>query len=305
MNIFDLNSLNGLEMLGDLGKKLETNEEFHIAITGVIAINEKHEGVLFELLDKLAPMVPKDKWFDYFFRCYKHLKSSRKRRMIIKKAHAIIEEITSAKLAAKVFTEVEQLYVSREMDFCNRNLLKTAANKAYELTQDKRYLLFRDYAYLYTSTDKEQLTSSVNSRLDLLDSSILNADKRCAFYLFALAIKKLAICSRYTKIHESTLQELYEVCQDEKFHRMSDYEDEDGYYFNDQYIYGELDMFAKALEYNCPEIINIFNPNKFYYDADFLMRLNKSARMAIENSKYSSEKAPIVSRNLSFCRNIP
>lgn len=300
MNIFDLNSLNDLEILGDLGKKLETNEEFHIAITGVIAINEKHEGVLFELFDKLAPMVPKDKWFDYFFRCYKHLKSSRKRRMIIKKAHAIIEEITSSKLAAEVFTKVEKLYVSREMSFCNRNLLKTAATKAYELTRDKRYMLFRDYADVYTSADKEKLTTSVNSLLDLLDSKILRADKRCAFYLFALAIKKLAICRGYTKIYESTLQNLYDACREEKFHRMSDYEDEDGYYCIEQYIYGKLNIFSKTLKYNCPEIVNIFNPIGCYYDADFLMHLNESARRAIEDNKYSSERSPIVSQEFVF-----
>lgn len=300
MNIFDLNSLNNLEILGNLGKELETNEEFHIAITGVIAINEKHEGVLFELLDKLAPMVPKDKWFDYFFRCYKHLKSSRKRRMIIKKAHAIIEEITSSKLAAEVFTKVEKLYVSREMSFCNRNLLKTAANKAYELTRDKRYMLFQDYADVYTSADKEKLTTSVNSLLDLLDSQILRADKRCAFYLFALAIKKLAICRGYTRIYESTLQNLYDACQEEKFQRMSDYEDEDGYYYIEQYIYGKLNIFAKTLKYNCPEIINIFSPSDCYYDADFLMHLNESARMAIEDNKYSSERSPIVSQEFVF-----
>lgn len=300
MNTFIFNDLNELEILSCFGKRLETDDEAHIAITGLIEVNAENERVLVKLLEDLAPMVPKDKWFDYFFRCHKYIHSSKKFCMIIKKAHAIIREITSAKLAVKVFTQVEQLYVSREMSFCNRNLLKIAASKAYELTRDKRYMLFRDYADVYTSADKEELTTSVNSLLDLLDSKILGADKRCAFYLFALAIKKLAICRGYTKIYESTLQNLYDACREEKFHRMSDYEDEDGYYYVEQYIYGKLNIFSKILKYNCPEIVNIFNPIGCYYDADFMMHLNESARMAIEDNKYSSERSPIVSQEFVF-----
>lgn len=296
MNIFDLNNLNDLEILGDLGKKLETNEEFHIAITGVIAINEKHEGVLFELLDKLAPMVPKDKWFDYFFRCYKHLKSSRKRRMIIKKAHAIIEEITSSKLAAEVFTKVEKLYVSREMSFCNRNLLKIAANKAYELARDKRYMLFRDYAYLYTTADEEQLKGAVKFLTDLLKRSICKEDQRCIFYLLVLALIRLAKLINYPVISNYIIQELHKECTNPQAKWELDPDDDE----EPLRPYKEFAIVNLLSEYNCPEVTNIFNYCKGFYAGDLLKDLHEAAHQVIEDNKYSSERSPIVSQEFVF-----
>lgn len=300
MNTFKFNDLNELEILSCFGNKLETDEEAHIAITGLIEVNAVNERALVKLLKDLAPIVPKDNWFTYFFRCCRYIHSHKNLILVINKAYEIVKEIRSAKLAAEVFTRVEQLYVNCEMNFCKRNLLKAAASKAYELTKDKRYMLFRDYADLYKSADKERLTTSVNSLLDLLDSSICREDKRCVFYLLALAMKKLARCMGASIISEKTLQYLYDDCQEEKYHSRAEYEDEEGFVDAELSIYGKFKFFAKAVKYNCPEIINIFNSNGSYYDADFMIQLNETVHRVIEDNKYSSEKAPIVSQEFVF-----
>lgn len=264
-------------------------------ILGFIEKNASNHDALIEFLDNISADVPQNKWYEYFFRCFPYCCSNDEFGKIMEKAKNIAEEVNCKDLAARIFTEIEALYVNPPIFKCNNGLLKTAANRAYSLIHDKRYKLFADYAFIYTCNNSDDLAAAIKSLSDVLDSSVCQEDRRCTFYLIVLALDRWAQL-RYTGvISEFIIQNLYKEATNPNEVWESDPEDE-----NEPYPPRKFNIYSEIFKYNCPEVINIFDHSDRYYDAPFLINLHEEVCCTLEEHKYSSEKPSIISQKFVF-----
>lgn len=308
--------------LAEISKKLNIDlfsglpndpEKADMVIIGYLEKNLNRVGNLITFLTKSAHYIPQDKWIEYFIRCSKYVCSHESYKNLIAQAEGIIDEkpMKSSKLSEKIFSSLEELYISKNQIFADSNLLKRAADNAYVVSNDARYKLFRDYAFVYTSNDNSELTDAVKDLEIYLNSSDCGRDKRNIFYLQCLALMRIIRTEKPYELSETKFDDAYRNCvcpesptepwpydyDDDDF---DPYDEDNDKYFDFESMRTCYDLFSKIEKYNCPEVARFFENSDMYVETDFYRNLHKTVKRTVDNHKYSSERSPIVSRKIVF-----
>lgn len=215
-----------------------------------------------------------------------------------------------------VFAAFEHYLACRIQPECYGKVLETTAKQAFERTGDNRYKLFVDFADMYFSRNIYTHHENIKELTGYFELSQMPETRRTIIYLIVLATQRLCILSEASVIGEYLLSQKYNASIKVSRLNSDDWIPYDDEYYEDYTADDDPTMFVSSyrgnginipriiVEYNCPEIISIFDPNYHFYDGNFLRRIQAAAQTAIDNNKYSTEKEPIISQNLSFCRNI-
>lgn len=219
------------------------------------------------------------------------------------------------------FSEIEHLMARRIQPECCKEMFEATAIQALELTGDNRYKLVIDFPEIYFSNDLYTHRENIKKLTNCFLSAQTSETKRIIIYLIVLTMQRMCILSNAVIIDNESLSDKYSMCfeeptickdNDQYLPYKDDDEDyeEDDQIFDNLYMIGDfksdsrIDIPTLIQDYNCPEIISIFDPNYYYYDGRFLRNIHEAAKKALENNKYSTEKEPIISQNLSFCLDI-
>lgn len=313
MNGYNLAEIS-VKLKSDLFSGLSNEpEKADMVIIGYLEKNLNRVGNLITFLTESAQYVPQDKWIEYFIRCSKYVCSYESYKELIAKAEGVIDEspMKSSKISEKIFSSLEELYISDSHIFANSNLLKRAADNAYVVSNDARYKLFRDYAFVYTSNDNSELTDAVKDLEIYLNSCDCGRDKRNIFYLQCLALMRIIRTEKPNELSGTKFDDAYRncVCPESSEYCPYDFDDDDDFdpddEDNDEYFDFDgmrtcYDLFSKIINYNCPEVARIFENTDMYVDSDFSRNLHKAVRRTLDNNKYSSESPPIVSEKIVF-----
>lgn len=214
-----------------------------------------------------------------------------------------------------VFSAIEHYMVFRIQPECYQEMFEATAKQAFELTGDNRYKLFMDFPEIYFSNDIHTHRENIKKLTNCFLSAQTPETKRIIIYLIILTMQRMCILSNAFVIDNDLLSYKYSICFEEPTNYEDYDEDDDEECEEDDLNIDDLDMVCNfksnsrmdiptlIQDYNCPEIISIFDPNYYYCDGRFLRNIQAAAKAAIENNKYSTEKEPVISQNLSFCRN--
>lgn len=293
MNEYNLSKIQSETRLSILGDRSLTQEQVNIAITGYIETNSDNLKALTNFLSTISEYIPQKKWLELFSRCCKYADSYDNFKEIIDKAKAIMDEVKHTNVPSRFFSTLEELYISRNHVFTNSELLKETAGYAYQTTGDARYMLFRDFAFVYTSNDKYKLTTAVNALETHLKNSNHERDKRCILFLQCLALTRILRINLLYSINTYIINEVYKECRNKE-------ETYQYQHLNDTCLFRDYNLFTRMLQCNCPEIARIFESLNMYTDSDFTRSLHNAVLRTIENNKYSSEKPPIISQKIVF-----
>ncbi len=292
MEPYDLEKLVSETDIKEYFGKLSTNEQAHIAITGYIEINSNDNKSPNKFLNEIATIVPPDRWLEFFIRCGRYASLSDDFIKSVSIAEKTIDDgkVNTSNVLENFFPALEKLYIEKKQVFKSRNLLRKTAGYTYKLTKDTRYKLFRDYAYIYTSEDKDELIDAVNQLETHLNSCVCDRDKRSIFYIQCLAITRILRLYRPFDVNEERIEGVYKDCLEKKHDWYSSSDD----CFKKYYLFGRMK------KYNCPEVARIFENSDMYIDAYFYRTLRKEVQNTLDKNKYSSEKPPIVSDKIVF-----
>ena len=298
MKEFNLAAISNNTSLEKYKNLLTTQENADIVITGLLEKHSNNISDMVKVLTEIKSYTPKQVWFEYFFRCCKYASSYEEFQEAIEMAEEIICEVKPRKYSSNLFVEIEDLYIRCNYIFTNSNLLRNAAERAYRLWNDVRYRLFRDFAFVYTSTNKNELENAVYNLSRYLKSKVCKEDRRCIFYLICLTLVKLATLKDSKYIYNYTLDRIYSdcICYYDQEALSKGY---DSWNSNNNCF----DVLKKAKKYNCPEIIRLQFMTNASFDIDFANSLSDTVNTVLEENQYSSERTPIIRTNLSFCRN--
>lgn len=291
MNVYDYEVLSTVTSV-NFGDLLKTPEQVDVVITGYIELKRDDFSALAKLMKKISEKVPQSKWLEYFLLCVRYATSSETSKEMIQDAENFVkvDKISKSKTPQIFFLPLEELYIANNRIFDNSNLLRITAGFAFDRTKDTRYKLFRDYAYIYTSEDKDELIDAVNQLETHLNSCVCDRDKRSIFYIQCLAIMRILRVNKPFDVTEDRIEGVYKDCLEKKHDWYSSSDD----CFKKYYLFGRMK------KYNCPEVARIFENTDMYVDADFSRNLHKAVRRTLDNNKYSSEKPPIVSEKIVF-----
>ena len=314
MNNYNLAEIS-TKMDSDLFSGLSNEpEKADMVIIGYLEKNVNRVDNLITFLTKSAQYVPQDKWIEYFIRCSKYVCSHESYKELIAKTEGIINEgaMKSSILSENIFSSLEELYISRNQIFADSNLLKRAADNAYVVSNDARYKLFRDYAFVYTSNANSELTNAVKDLEIYLNNSDCGRDKRNAFYLQCLALMRIIRTEKPYKLTVTNFDNAYSNCvcpessaeswyydnDDDDFDLYDD--DDDDWYYDFKSTRTSYGLFSKIEQYNCPEVARFFENSDMYIETDFIHNLHETVKRTVDNHKYSSERLPIVSQKIVF-----
>lgn len=291
-----INDYNYMELCSEVFKDfmglLSTPDQVDIVTIGYIELKRKNAEYFKELLEEIANKIPQNKWLEYFLLCGRYATPQESFMSVIKKAEEAISEdsVRDTKIPETVFMPLEELYIANNRIFDNSDLLRKTAGFAFDRTKDTRYKLFRDYAYIYTSEDKDELIDAVNQLETHLNSCVCDRDKRSIFYIQCLAITRILRLYRPFDVNEERIEGVYKDCLEKKHDWYSSSDD----CFKKYYLFGRME------KYNCPEVARIFENSDMYINAYFYRTLRKEVQNTLDKNKYSSEKPPIVSEKIVF-----
>lgn len=256
---------------------------------------------LFKELDALHTYLDNPTWCKYAVSMLE--KSGTRIEELSAKIKDSVDEIHSKHTIKPLFSAIERYLSCSIRPECCQSMFKTVAQKAYELTGDKRYKLFLDFSGVFFSNEINTQRESIKKLKGYYESERTIETKRNIIYLMVLATQRLCVLSGATVISDSLMREKYNECfriaeDDSEF----DFEE----YRIDSLFNPKIKMHVPKLiiDNNCPEIVSIFDTRYYYYDGNFLRSIQLAAKEAIEKNKYTVEIEPVISQNLSFCRNI-
>lgn len=258
--------------------------------------NSDNINVLTEFLIDLSTNLPQDKWFGCFIRCCGYAHSADEFKPAIDKAYELLPDIDLSNASSTVFSIIEDIYIKKNTIFSDSKLLERAASIELARTQDRRYLIFKDYAFIYTSrkSDENRLKGAVKSLSKKLKVNDQIEVQRCMFYLMCQALIKLAFIKELFFIESADITDIYRECLFDWYSQLA----------NARKIAAseKYDICKKIKKYNCPEVKKLFEIDFHLYSSDFRLDLLDSISIANENNRYSIGLPPIVQNNCLFCQ---
>lgn len=299
MNEYNLDKLNDCEQLGTYEGMITTPEQADNVISGYICNNKDKTGCLANFLEKLSEMVPRKKWFDYFFHCCCYVTSCSKFKVAVDRAKELIKSSKSKKLSETNFIEIENLYLTNNEIFEDESLLKKAAKMACKRSSDNRYKLFCDYAYVYVSNDLNKLINALICLSMTIELCNRLEDKRYIFYIQCLTLARIIRIEGFECVNENLIESLYSGCI-LYFREYSSFDSDIGHKY---YPSRKFNLFRKIVDYNCPEVARIFESLGLRLGSGFTHKLCEAVMLAKEGGRYSSEKELIMAQKNVFLSN--
>lgn len=299
MNEYNFSELNDCEQLGAYEGMIKTPEQADSVISGYICNNKGKTARLANFLEKISDLVPRKKWFDYFFRCCYYVTSCSKFKVAVDRAKKLIKSGTPKKLSETNFIEIENLYLTNNEIFKDESLLKKAAKMAYKRSSDSRYKLFCDYAYVYVSNDLNKLINALICLSMNIKTCNRIEDKRYIFYVECLTLARIIRIEGFERVNENLIESLYSRC----ILYFREYSSFDSDIVHKCYPSRRFNLFRKITEYNCPEVARIFESLGFRFGSGFTHKLCEAVMFAKEGDRYSSDKKLIMAQKNVFLSN--